>query len=294
MRAIPAVAVTMLLASFVAGAQGGAGGQQQPPAPPPPAPPPGTPTKPLVPLAASTFAAAPEKYVGEFVSLTATVEQSVAKLAFTVDQDAKKTTGKDILVLMRNLSGTIDPNTYVTIVGQVVKLESSEIAAKFKDWAVELPADASSKFTGRPVVLASSVINVAGIDVTRRLPPPMTADEEVLSKIMKQVGSANAALRKGLEGSDVKLAAENAVILRQSFTQVESFWKARGRSDARGWAQDARKLSDTIHRAAVAGKWDEVKTSATTLGQACQTCHTTYRERFDDGSFRIKKPPTTN
>src|SRR5687768_1954655 len=104
MRAIPAVAVTILLASFVAGAQGGAGGQQQPPPAPPP---PGTPTKPLVPLAASTFAATPEKYVGEFVSLTGTVEQSVAKLAFTVDQDAKKTTGKDILVLMRNLSGTI-------------------------------------------------------------------------------------------------------------------------------------------------------------------------------------------
>ena len=334
MRATVAFAITIFLAALVVGAQGGAQQQQQPQQPPPqqqqqpppppqqqqqqpppqqqqqqpppqqqpqppqpqpPAPPPpGTPTKPLVPVAASTMAAAPENYVGEFVSLAGTVEQSVAKLAFTVDQDAKKSTGKDVLVLMRHLSGTIEPSTYVTVIGQVVKLDSAEIAAKFKDWAVELPADATAKFSGKPIVLASSVINVAGIDVMRRLPPPMTADEEAYSKIMKQVGTANAAMRKGLEGSDMKLAAENAVILRQSFTQAEAFWKGRGRNDAVTWAQDAKKLSDTIHRAAVAGKWDEVKTSATTLGQACQSCHAAYRERFDDGSFRIKKPPTTN
>jgi cytochrome c556 len=306
MRATAALAITIFLAALTVGAQGGAQQQQQQQQsqqqqqpqpqqqqPPPTPPPPGTPTKPLVPVAASTMAAAPENYLGEFVSLAGTVEQSVSKFAFTVDQDARKSTGKEVLVLMRHLSGTIDPQTYVTVIGQVVKLDSAEIAAKFKDWAVELPADATAKFGGKPVVLATSVINVSGIDVTRRLPPPMTADEEAYSKIMKQVGTANAAMRKGLEGSDVKLAAENAVILRQSFTQAETFWKGRGRNDAVTWSQDARKLSDTIHRAAVAGKWEEVKASATTLGQACQSCHAAYRERFDDGSFRIKKPPTT-
>jgi cytochrome c556 len=305
MRAALALAVTIFLTSLAVAAQGGGGGAQQQPAPaqpaappaqpaapaPPPPPPPGTPTKALVPVAASTLAAKPDAYLGEFVSLTGSVEQSIGKMAFSVDQDPKKTTGKEVIVLMRHLSGTIEPQTYVTIVGQVVKYDA-EFATRFKEWAAALPPDAASKYTGRPVVVATSVINVAGIDVMRRLPPPMTADEEAFQKIMKQVGSANAAMRKGMEASDVKLAAENAVTLRQAFNEVESFWKKRSRNDAVTWAQDAKKLSDTIHRAAVAGKWDEVKTSATTLGQACQSCHTAHRERFDDGSFRIKKPTT--
>ena len=305
MRAALALAVTIFLASLAVGAQGGGGGTQQqptppatpaqPPAPPaaPPPPPPGTPTKALVPIAASTLAAKPEAYVGEFVSLTGTVEQSIGKMAFSVDQDPKKSTGKDVVVLMRHLSGTIDPHTYVTVIGQVVKYDPAEFSTTFKEWADALPREAAGSYTGKPVVIATSVINIAGIDVMRRLPPPMTAEEEAFQKIMKQVGSSNAALRKGMEASDVKLAAENAVLLRQSFTEAEAFWKRRSRSDAVTWAQDAKKLSDTIHRAAVAGKWDEVKASATTLGQTCQSCHAAHRERFDDGSFRIKKPTTT-
>ena len=305
MRAALALAVTIFLASLAVGAQGGGAGTQQQPKPPaapaqppaqPPAPappPPGTPTKALVPIAASTLAANPEAYVGEFVSLTGTVEQSIGKMAFSVDQDPKQSTGKDVVVLMRHLSGTIDPQTYVTVIGQVVKYEPAEFANTFKEWADALPREAAGNYTGKPVVIATSVINVAGIDVMRRLPPPMTADEEAFQKIMKQVGTSNAAMRKGMEASDVKLAAENAVLLRQAFTEAETFWKRRSRTDAVTWAQDAKKLSDTIHRAAVAGKWDEVKTSATTLGQTCQSCHAAHRERFDDGSFRIKKPTTS-
>ena len=246
-----------------------------------------------MPIAASTLASNPEAYVGEFVSLTGTVEQSIGKMAFSVDQDPKKPTGKEVVILMRHLSGTIDPQTYVTVIGQVVKYDQAEFASKFKDWAQALPADTAASYSGKPVVIATSVINTAGVDVMRRLPPPITADEEAFQKIMKQVGSTNAAMRKGLEASDVKLAAENAVVLRQSFTEAEAFWKKRSRSDAVSWAQDAKKLSDTIHRAAAAGKWDEVKASATTLGQTCQNCHAAHRERFDDGSFRIKKPTTT-
>jgi mono/diheme cytochrome c family protein len=47
----------------------------------------------------------------------------------------------------------------------------------------------------------------------------------------------------------------------------------------------------TIDTAAAAAKWDDVKASAGTLGQKCAACHGAYRERFDDGSFRIKVAP---
>ena len=66
------------------------------------------------------------------------------------------------------------------------------------------------------------------------------------------------------------------------------FWKAKSKADATKWAQSARLQAESIDRDAATGKWDAVKASAGTLGQQCQACHTTYRERFDDGSYRIK------
>jgi len=80
----------------------------------------------------------------------------------------------------------------------------------------------------------------------------------------------------------------NAAILKQAFTDTESFWKAKGKADATKWAGDARLQADTIEKDVATGKWDAVKASVGTLGQACATCHGAYRERFDDGSFRIK------
>lgn len=261
-----------------------AGQQGQQPAPP---------AKPLVPVAASSIASHPDTYYGEQVSLAAAVEQNLSKTAFSVDQDRTKNTGKEVLVVVPNMQKTVDQNSYVTVLGEVVKFDPAALATKLKDYKLDLPADAVSKFTGKPVVIATSVIDAAGIDVAKRLPPPMTADEDAFAKLMKQVASSNGALRKAIEGSDPKLAAENTVALKKAFTDVEAFWRKRRESDATQWSQDARKLSENIERAAAAGKWDVAKTHAATLGQACQACHAAHRERFDDGSFRIKKGSTT-
>jgi cytochrome c556 len=296
MRRTVALALTIFIASFAARAQQQSqqpqqqpqGQQQRPQAPPPPPPAPGTPTKPLVPVAASTLAAKPDAYVGEFVSLGGAVEQTMGDRVFSVDQDKTKPTGKEVVVIMRNVSGAVEPNTYVTVVGEVVKLDPAEL--KQRSFTGEVPADIMTKYANRPIVLASSVIGPKGIDVARRLPPPMTGEEEAYQKIMKQVGSANAALRKAIEGSDAKLARENAGALKQAFSQTESFWNRKDKDDAKGWAQDARRIAESIDRSAAAGRWDEVKTHAGSLGKTCQTCHTAYRERFDDGSFRIKLP----
>lgn len=261
--------------------------QQPAPAATPP-PPPGTPTKPLVPVAASTLGNNPAPYYGEFVSLAGVVDQSLSKTAFSVDQDRTKSTGKEIVVLTRLMTSAVDPNTYVTVIGEVVKFDPAEIAAKAKEFTQDLSPDVIEKYRDRPVVLASAVINAAGVDVTKRLPPPMTPEEEAYQKIMKQVGSSNGALRKGIEASDPKLAAEHAAALKKAFAEAATFWRSKRRNDATSWAQDAQKIADSIDRAAAAGKWEEAKASAATLGKTCQTCHAAYRERFDDGSFRIK------
>jgi cytochrome c556 len=272
---------------------GGQQGAAQPGAPQQGGAQPAVPQKALVPIAASTLVATPDAYYGEPVSLAGVVDQNLSRTAFSVDQDRTKSTGKDVLVLAPNLQRHVDPNTYVTVIGEVVKFDPAALGAKLKEYKLDLAPDVAVKYVGRPVVIATSVIDTAGNDVAKRLPPPMTAEEETYQKLMKQVGSSNGALRKAIEGSDAKLAAENSAVLKKTFADVETFWKGRRKNDAADWAEDARKLSENIERSVAAGRWDEVKAHAGTLGKACQACHGAYRERFDDGSFRIKKDGTS-
>lgn len=257
-------------------------------APAAPAPPPGTPTKPLVPVAASSVAANPDQYVGEFVTMTAAVEHNLSKTSFSVDQDKTKSTGKEVLVLAPNLQTKVDDNTYVTVIGQLIKFDPADVAAKLKDYTLDLSADDIAKYTGKPVVLATAVINTAGIDIAKKPVPPPTTDDLTLQKVMTRLPPAQAALRKGIEGSSADIAKEQATIMKVAFTETAAFWKAKGNTEAMNWAAEGVKHADTILVAAAAGKWDDVKAAATPLGATCGTCHAKNRVRMDDGTFRIK------
>jgi cytochrome c556 len=247
-----------------------------------------TPQKPVVPVAASSLAANPETFYGDYVSLTATVDELLSKSAFSVDQDRSKHAAQSVLVLAPTMTGTVDPNAYVTVLGEVMKFDPVEIARRARDYTLDLSADLQAKFQGRPVVLATAVINAAGIDVARRLPPPMTAEEESFSKTMKRIGPSFTAFRQAIQEPNAVATKEQIAILKQGFTEAEAFWKKRGTAEAVQWTAEARKLVDQIDHGLAAAKWDDVKTAATDLGKTCQTCHGAYRERFDDGSYRIK------
>jgi cytochrome c556 len=258
----------------------GIGLAQQPPASPAP--------KPIVPVVASTITADPGPYIGQTVSLMATVERRLSPTAFSVDQDRTKSTGAEVLILARTLTGGVDLNAYVTVIGEVVRFDPDTIAGAAKDYPLDLPPDAIAAYRGKPAILATSVITAAMVDVARRLPPPLTAEEEAFDKIMKRVGPAFTALRQALAGSNADAAKQQAAVLGPAFGDVEAFWKTRGKADASGWARDARQHVDAIARAAAAGRWDEAATPATALGQACQSCHAAYRERLEDGAYRIR------
>ncbi len=242
----------------------------------------------IVPVAASSVANNPDAYVGENVAMTAAVEQSLSRTAFSVDQDKTKTTGKDVLVLAPRLNEPVELNSYVTVIGELIKFDPYEIAKRWKNIPLDLPADVAAKYLGKPVVLATSVINGASNDLARRLPPPMSPEEVAYSKVMQQVQPAFGALRKGVDAKDTNMANQNAAVLRQAFTQVEAFFKAKKVADAMQWAGDARKLVEGIEKAAAEARWEEATASAGNLQKACATCHGVYRERFDDGSFRMK------
>ena len=299
-KSLAVAACAIVIGTFAAqaaqqrGQRGQRGGGEQPPAAPagqPPAPA-AAPAKPLVPVAASTLAAHPETYYGERVTMTGTVEQALGTLVFSVDQDKTKTLDQQILVLAPRMNAPVAPNTYITVIGEVIAFDSAEVAKRAKDYPVEISPETAAKFKGRPVIFATNVINTAGTDLALRLPPPMTTEELALQKAMKAIAPASAALRGDADKMDANLAKEHAAALKQAFTQTEAIWKAKGKADAVQIAADARKLAETIELDAAAAKWDEVKSSAGTLNTKCGACHGVYRERFDDGSFRIKVPPT--
>lgn len=245
--------------------------------------------KPLVPLVASTLIAKPDVYYGESVTMMATVDQTLSPTAFSMDQDKAMSEGKDVLVLAPRLNEPVELNTYVTVIGEVVKFDPAD--AKVKDLLTGLAPDVLAKYTGRPAIVARSVINPAMNDVARRLPPKMTPEEEAFQKVMQKVGAANGAFRGIIEKSDAAGAKEQSAALKAAFEEAREFFENYDKKDAVGWAQDAFKFSSAIETAAAAGSWDEAKTSAASLGKMCQACHTAYRERYDDGSFRPRVGP---
>jgi hypothetical protein len=278
------LAAGVLLAAFIASFAGlGAqapGGQAPPPA--------NTPPKPLVPVAASSIANTPDVYLNEYVTMTAAVEANLSKSVFSVDQDKTKSTGKEVLVIAPTLQSATDVNTYVTVIGQLVKFDPAEVATKLKDYKLDLAPDVVSKYTGKPVVLATAVINTAGIDIAKKPIPPPTTDDLALQRVMTRLPPAQAALRKGIDGSSAELTKEQATIIRNAFAETEAFWKTKGNTEAMTIAAEGKKHADTILTASAAGQWDQVKAAATPMGAVCGNCHGKYRERMDDGTFRIK------
>jgi hypothetical protein len=253
--------------------------QQGPPAPAP---------RPVIPVAASSLVLAPDRYLGESVSMMAAVEQSLSKTTFLVDQDRAKSTGKDVLVIAPNLNSAVEVNSYVTVVGDVIRFDPAEIARRARDYTLDLPADLVEKYRGQLVVLATSVIDAKLTDIAKRLPPPLTPAEEAFMRAMKQVQPASTAMRAGIEASSAEQVKTQTTILKTVFTEVQAFFKARNTADAAGFAGDALTLAGAIELSAASGKWEEARASSTRLTQICTQCHTPYRERLEDGSYRIR------
>jgi cytochrome c556 len=286
MRRFIAAAILLVASMAIAVAQ-------QPQQPPQPAAgrggaPAAASAKPIVPVAASTIAANPDPYLGQYISLTAAVGQGLTKSTFSVDQDRTKS-DKDILIIAPTLAGTVEPNAYVTVLGELVRFDPDDIKKKASNYSLDLPPELVTKYKGKVAVLAKAVVvDSTGVDIAKVPPPPLTAEEEAYQKVMRQVGPANTALRGAIDKMDVAAVKDQAAILSKAFTQTEAFWKTKGKTDAVGFATEAKKHAEAITTAAAAGKWDDVKASATPLGQQCGSCHGAYRERLDDGSFRIK------
>lgn len=287
--AISAVSALIVVFAVGLGAQRGAppeGGRGNAPA-----------QKPYLPVGTTAVAKNPDQFIGELVTLTASVETVLSKSAFAIDQHVKnQPSGTPLLVLAPILNGTVEANKYVTVAGEIVKFDpvqigkTAEALTKVKGYQVDLPPDLVEKFKGKPVVVAKVVVNDKMVDLAMRIPPAYTADEKALDDTMKKVGPAAQALRTAVDASKPGDVTQQLAVLKPAFAQTETFWKTKNVAEAMKIAQDAKGHADAVDKAVAAGDWDAAKKSAASLNQTCGACHNTYRERFDDGQFRAKMP----
>ena len=241
-----------------------------------------------VPVAANTLVSKADSFYGQVVSVTAPIERVLSATSFVIDQDRAKSGPHEVLVIVPTMTGTVAPNSYVTVVGQAMAFDPAEIASRAKDYTLDLGADVIARYKGRPAILATTVVNEALVDLGKRPPPPLTPEEETFDAVMKRISPAFNSLRTAAGESNAAATLEHTKVLKAAFADAEAFWKKRATADAIEWTRTARTSLTTLERAAGAGNWEQVKTSAADLNRTCQACHAAHRERLEDGTFRVK------
>lgn len=226
--------------------------------------PPAPALQPLVPAAAGSIAADPEAFYGQIVSVTAAVDRILSPTSFAVAQNPRVSNAGEVIVLVEILTAPLAVDSYVTIIGEVIRHE------------------------GHPAIRATAVLNAAMVDLARRPAVPMTPEEAAFDRVMKRINPAFGAIRQAVSEAAGYEGVEHAVTLKQGFTETEAFWKRRAKPDAVKWAAEARAHAESLEGAIAAGKWDEAKAALAGLQQTCSACHREYRQRGDDGSYRIK------
>jgi cytochrome c556 len=246
------------------------------------------------PVATNTIVDAPDTYVGKQVTVTAGVERMTSKTTFLMDQQRMsgsnevKAVGKPLLVIAPYLTASLEQKKYFLVRGQVVMLAPAALSGIAPDYVFDLPDEVSEKYMGKPVLVASSVLDSTYAELARKPIPPRTSADVALTTAMKTISPAFTALRAAAEESKADAVKTNLAALSPAFAQTESVL-ADLRHAAAPRAREAAAQVTSIENALAAGNWDEVKSSANALNQTCQNCHTSYRERQDDGTFRIKR-----
>jgi hypothetical protein len=247
-----------------------------------------------VPTATNTILEHPDVYYGKQVTISAGVAQVLSKTAFLIDQwkavgpQEVAPIGKPILVIAPYLTASLSQKSYLMVRGELVKLDPAAIARVAADYKLDLAPEIGAHYQGLPVLVATSVINSTSVELARKPLPPPSPEEVSLDAAMKTIAPAFAALRTAVQDSKADVITENVAKLKPAFIRAETVWDDLGVSSAAELAREAQARTASIEGAAAVGNWDAVKASAGALNQLCTNCHGVYRERLEDGSFRIK------
>lgn len=243
----------------------------------------------LVPVTAASLLQHPETYLNQSVSIYATVEQLLSATAFSLDQDARKPSMTDLLVIAPTLTAAPKAGSYMTVVGVVLKFDPAEIQKRSKGYNLDLPPNVQERYRGKVMVLASAVVDPAMVDLAKVLPKPMTPEEVALSGIMKQFTPLVGELRKGADASDKAIVTTQAQTLGKLFGETRKIFETAKLDDAVAWATEGTAAMAAAEKAAAAGQFADVTAAATKLQGLCQQCHAARRERLEDGTYRIRR-----
>jgi cytochrome c556 len=113
-------------------------------------------------------------------------------------------------------------------------------------------------------------------------------DEKQFQKLMKEVGDVGKRFRSGVESKNSEQVSKDANRAAEIHKQLVAFWHDRKAADAVKWSEETSKAATMLATAAKVGDWEKAKTELQNYGKSCKGCHDAYREKLDDGSYRIK------
>jgi cytochrome c556 len=111
------------------------------------------------------------------------------------------------------------------------------------------------------------------------LAPAFSQTEEELDKWMKAVGKTAGALRKANEANDAEALKAGGKTMVDLFGQAETFWAKHKMTDA-----------VEMNKKTVAGAKALADGTGNLQGlmSTCKGCHDKYREKLEDGSYKLK------
>lgn len=242
----------------------------------------------LVPVTAASLATQTDRYIGQVVAIYGAVEAELSKTTFLMDQDPTRAVINDVLVIAPNLNAHAKPGQYVTVIGEVMRFDPVVIATKAPRYKLDLPAGADTRYRGKVMVLATSVVDGSMTELAKFVPPPISSEETAFDAVMKQVNPTLGELRKGVDASDAAIVKTQGTKLRDLFAETRTFFAKRSVADAQGWAGDVVSLVEAVTKGAASNDWATAKDAASKIQPLCAQCHNAHRERLDDGSYRFR------
>ena len=107
-------------------------------------------------------------------------------------------------------------------------------------------------------------------------------------EIMQDVRVARPALAEAIEAGNATEVAMQAEKLEGLFNEVGAIYDSMNLAPAKMIADKAAAAAAETAAAAKANNMDAAGTAGGMVGTMCKACHSQFRAKADDGSFRIK------
>ena len=104
---------------------------------------------------------------------------------------------------------------------------------------------------------------------------------------MKNLGTANGALRGNITAKDYPAIEANAATMKASFTVAEAFWVGKKADDAIALAKTGLKGAADLDAAAKAKNDAGIDAARGTIGATCRGCHMVHRDELPDKTYEI-------